>query len=130
MNDKRDRLAKWAKTQPKWRRLKAHAVHSDGSHKELDCEGIYVEFDQERGLLIMLHERSQNEGIGILSQPEMEIDPNSFKAGEGGMLVSAPARSSHLVLRSGGGNLFYISPVATTSCVLRAPDEAAEHGST
>ncbi|MBI3987890.1 MAG: hypothetical protein HY343_13275 [Lentisphaerae bacterium] len=125
MDDKWKRFGKRIEPKSGWRKLKAHVVRSDGTHEEIKGEGIYIELDHERGILIALHERSQNEGISLVSAPQADIDQNSFKPGKGGMMFSAPVRSSHLVLSSGGANVFYVSAIAETGRACMAPIKLA-----
>ena len=126
MNGNWQQLAKRAALNPNWRRLRAHAIRADGTHEQLNCDAVYIELDEERGLLVSLNERCANEGVAILSLPEGTVDPASFKPREDGMLISAPTRSSSLVMRGGGGNLLYVSPEAHTSSVIRPPNNTPE----
>lgn len=126
MIDKWQSIARRAEGNPAFRRLNAYAVSSDGTHKQLDCQAVYIELDEERGVLIPLYERSHNEGVAIFSMPDGKVDPASFRPREDGMLISAPTRSSSLVMRSGGSNLLYVSPEAHTSSAIIPPNNTPE----
>lgn len=103
-----DTIMQWVQEASPIHRLNAYGVASDGSRMPLDCEVIVVELDAERRLLIALSERGAGEGVAICSLPPA-VSP------------SAQARFSTLSMRSGGANLFYLSPELHPSHGTRLP---------
>ncbi len=103
---------------PDFRALKAYTVNSDGSALPIEGENIYIEIENERGLLIPLQERRDNEGISIRSFPAEEMYFDSLKPDGKGSLISAPFKSSSIVIRNGGANLVYISPETRESQLI------------
>lgn len=95
---------------PHFRSLKAYTINADGTSSPISGENIYIEIDEERGLLIPLAERSENEGVSIRSLPEEELDETSFQPNGEGSLVSSELKCSSIVIRNGGSNLIYVSP--------------------
>ncbi|MEB3335099.1 MAG: hypothetical protein VKP70_08955 [Cyanobacteriota bacterium] len=99
-----------AHQQPSFRRLKAHAISSDGERREIIADAVYIEVDDERGLLIDLNERMPGEGVAIRSLPQPEPNSGSASPGEAKGSTTDPQRGSILVMRGAGANLLYVSP--------------------
>ncbi|MEB3317040.1 MAG: hypothetical protein VKO39_02705 [Cyanobacteriota bacterium] len=110
MSDHWDTINARAEDAATFRLLKAYAVCADGSRQPLDCAAIYIELDDQRGLVVSLAERQAGEGVAICSLPQGAL-PVSASPSDGSASTASPSAGfSTLVLRSGGANLVYLSP--------------------
>lgn len=110
MSDHWESINEWAQHASTFRRLKAYGVSGDGTRQPLDCDAIYIEIDDERGLIVSLSERRAGEGVAICSLPQGEKSIIASESEEAKPSATIASPFSLLVMRSGGANLLYLSP--------------------
>ncbi len=107
------------------RPLKAHLVDSKGELHQLEGKAIFIELDDERGIIIELSSIRPEDGICLRSTPNGQLDNHNFHPNAKGLLESDPIRSSRLSLMSGGANVFHINSQVSNVKILRNPSEGA-----
>ena len=71
-----------------WNKCKAHLVYPDGTFKETDASGVFIELPNGKDLTVYFDERFDGEGIPITSM--------STEESEGGMFEVHPCCSNSI----------------------------------